>query len=67
MKAIQRAVTRYLAFGLKALKADKEKTAATIAALPACFEYGFIGTKAYAKPDLPAFKEYLIYLKEVWK
>ena len=64
---IKKTITKYLAFGFRVLKADKKKTAATISALPPCFEYGVIGTKAYAKPDIAAFKEYLIFIKELWK
>ena len=63
---LDRIITKYLALGLKVLKADKNKTAATIAALPPCFEYGVIGTKAYAKPDIEAFKEYLLFIEELW-
>lgn len=52
--------------GLKTLDADKDKAAASLAGLPACFEYGFIGTKAYAKPNIQAIALYLKHLQNIW-
>lgn len=55
-----------LNLGLDALKVNKDKAAASIIALPTCFEYGVMGHKAYAKPSVRAIKEYFKHLREVW-
>lgn len=55
-----------LSVTVEALKLNKDKAAASLIALPACFEYGVIGNKAYAKPDAKAIKEYFKHLREIW-
>lgn len=52
--------------GLEAIEADKERAAASLLGLPVCFEYGALGPKAYAKPDLNATVEYLRHLRAIW-
>jgi hypothetical protein len=55
-----------LNIGIEALRLDKDKAAASVMALPACFEYGIIGTKAYAKPDAKAIIHYYKHLRDIW-
>lgn len=52
--------------GLNSLESDKNKTAASIAGLPPCFEYSEVGGQFFAKPNLKAVAEYLKHLREVW-